>query len=40
MPDKEFEIIVIKILTELERRVDEHRTSTKRYRIEKRTRQS
>lgn len=40
MPDKEFEGIVIKILTELERRVDELRASTKRYRIEKRTRQS
>ena len=30
MPDKEFKVMVIKILTRLERRVDELRTSTER----------
>jgi len=38
LPDKEFTVIVIKMFTRLERRVDELRTSTKRWK--KRTKQS
>lgn len=33
MPDKGFKVIIVKILKRLERRVDELRISTKRYRI-------
>ena len=30
LPDKEFKVILIKMLTELGRRMDEHRMSSKR----------
>ena len=33
LPDKEFKVMVIKMLTELGRRMDEHRISAKKWKI-------
>ena len=41
LPNKEFKVVVIKILTELGRRMEKHsETSTKSWKVYKRTNQS